>query len=162
MLCSVLIVSSVFQNCSLCSAVISLLLEKSCLLRAEKFSHQYPCDWRTKQPLVIRLSHQWFMDLDKIRQRALVIKRFLSHLKCVPHYWLHSLEHCFVRSSTRRMFACTHPLSALSCVSRSPPARTGASRGRESGASRFLCSTRPQQMARPKYCLMSMLQYAVN
>ncbi|EZA61699.1 hypothetical protein DMN91_004103 [Ooceraea biroi] len=33
--------------------------------------HSYPYDWRTKKPVIIRASHQWFIDIGSIRQKAI-------------------------------------------------------------------------------------------
>ena len=32
------------------------------LLRRAPFVHSYPCDWRTKKPVILRASRQWFVD----------------------------------------------------------------------------------------------------
>ncbi|KAG8811403.1 isoleucine-tRNA ligase [Serendipita sp. 399] len=41
------------------------------LLGIEKYRHRYAYDWRTKQPLIIRATAQWFANLDGIKERAL-------------------------------------------------------------------------------------------
>ncbi|XP_055914173.1 isoleucine--tRNA ligase, mitochondrial [Eupeodes corollae] len=33
-------------------------------------SHSYPIDWRTKQPVIIRASEQWFINTEQIRDKA--------------------------------------------------------------------------------------------
>lgn len=35
-----------------------------------KHIHSYPYDWRTKKPVIIRSSEQWFIDVDEIGRRA--------------------------------------------------------------------------------------------
>lgn len=42
------------------------------ILHIEKFTHSYPYDWRTKQPVVIRASNQWFIDVDSVRTKLIV------------------------------------------------------------------------------------------
>ncbi|EDV97417.1 isoleucine--tRNA ligase, mitochondrial [Drosophila grimshawi] len=37
---------------------------------ASQFEHSYPIDWRTKQPVIIRASEQWFIDTDKLKAPA--------------------------------------------------------------------------------------------
>jgi isoleucyl-tRNA synthetase len=34
--------------------------------------HSYPNDWRTKKPVIIRASQQWFLDTNAIKSRAVV------------------------------------------------------------------------------------------
>ncbi|XP_061380741.1 isoleucine--tRNA ligase, mitochondrial [Danaus plexippus] len=35
------------------------------------FTHSYPLDWRTKKPVILRASHQWFIDTNALKQTAL-------------------------------------------------------------------------------------------
>ncbi|KAI1295361.1 Mitochondiral isoleucine--tRNA ligase [Halotydeus destructor] len=41
------------------------------ILFKENYSHSYPCDWRSKNPVIIRASQQWFMNIDKIRSQCI-------------------------------------------------------------------------------------------
>eukprot|EP00301_Raphidiophrys_heterophryoidea_P005169 c12200_g1_i1.p1 GENE.c12200_g1_i1~~c12200_g1_i1.p1 ORF type:complete len:1388 (+),score=335.82 c12200_g1_i1:36-4199(+) len=41
------------------------------LLLAEKHSHRYPYDWRTKKPVIFRATKQWFINLQSIEQDVL-------------------------------------------------------------------------------------------
>lgn len=43
----------------------------SLLLVAHKFTHKNPIDWRTKQPVIVRATAQWFADVSAIKDRAL-------------------------------------------------------------------------------------------
>ena len=51
-------------------AVLTLLVQQQALtdakalLHTEKFSHRYPYDWRTKQPVIIRATEQWFANVE--------------------------------------------------------------------------------------------------
>ncbi|KRZ09098.1 Isoleucine--tRNA ligase, mitochondrial [Trichinella zimbabwensis] len=49
------------------------LLEKfkKCILAKENVTHPYPYDWRTKQPVIIRSSKQWFIDTERLKKAAL-------------------------------------------------------------------------------------------
>ena len=38
----------------------------------ERYEHSYPYDWRTKNPVILRASLQWFIDTDSIKHKALV------------------------------------------------------------------------------------------
>jgi len=37
----------------------------------DKIVHSYPIDWRTKQPVIIRASEQWFINTDALKERAI-------------------------------------------------------------------------------------------
>ncbi|OTA91426.1 hypothetical protein M434DRAFT_76280 [Hypoxylon sp. CO27-5] len=51
--------------------VLSLLQLQCDVLWVEKYQHKYPYDWRTKRPVVIRATEQWFADVESIKQEAL-------------------------------------------------------------------------------------------
>lgn len=42
------------------------------LLKEEELVHSYPYDWRTKKPVVIRASKQWFVNITDIKTTAKV------------------------------------------------------------------------------------------
>lgn len=42
------------------------------VLHIETFTHSYPYDWRTKQPVVVRASDQWFIDINSVREKIIV------------------------------------------------------------------------------------------
>ncbi|XP_068212857.1 isoleucine--tRNA ligase, mitochondrial [Palaemon carinicauda] len=58
-------------------AVIELLSREdgrggpSIILNQGTFIHSYPYDWRTKKPVIIRASKQWFIDTDQLKDKAL-------------------------------------------------------------------------------------------
>ncbi|KAI8433065.1 hypothetical protein MSG28_013923 [Choristoneura fumiferana] len=41
------------------------------LLRRGTLAHSHPLDWRTKRPVILRASEQWFVHTDKLKTRAL-------------------------------------------------------------------------------------------
>lgn len=45
------------------------------LLLEEKLVHSYPYDWRTKKPVVIRASKQWFVNITELKATAKVGRR---------------------------------------------------------------------------------------
>lgn len=49
-------------------AVLDLLRSENALISSHEFKHKYPVDWRTKQPIIIRATAQWFADISKIKQ----------------------------------------------------------------------------------------------
>jgi len=46
------------------------LLQPDILLQQD-FVHSYPYDWRTKQPVFLRASKQWFLDTNRLKDKAL-------------------------------------------------------------------------------------------
>ena len=51
-------------------AVIQDLIATNRLILEEKHKHKYPYDWRTKKPVLIRATSQWFADVTQIKQSA--------------------------------------------------------------------------------------------
>ncbi|KAF1365832.1 isoleucyl-tRNA synthetase [Lizonia empirigonia] len=49
-------------------------LEKQGLLRAKQnYRHKYPIDWRTKQPVIVRATEQWFADVGDLKDAAMKV-----------------------------------------------------------------------------------------
>jgi isoleucyl-tRNA synthetase len=47
-------------------------LDKQNLLRAKhNYRHKYPIDWRTKEPVIVRATAQWFANVDNIKDGAM-------------------------------------------------------------------------------------------
>lgn len=44
------------------------------IIHKEDYVHSYPYDWRTKRPVIIRSSLQWFIDTNAIKSAAIVSK----------------------------------------------------------------------------------------
>uniref|UniRef100_A0A8C2X1S6 Isoleucine--tRNA ligase, mitochondrial n=1 Tax=Cyclopterus lumpus TaxID=8103 RepID=A0A8C2X1S6_CYCLU len=61
--------------------VISMLAECGALLKEEQCVHSYPYDWRTKQPVVIRPSKQWFINTASLKDKA---KEALQKVRVLP------------------------------------------------------------------------------
>lgn len=77
-------------------AVLQLLGEHADVLHVEKYKHKYPYDWRTKLPVVIRATAQWFADVDSIKDMAL---KSLESVKFVPESGRKRLESFIVGRS---------------------------------------------------------------
>lgn len=60
---------NVLQNST--SDAILKLLGESVLGIDHNYIHKYPYDWRSKKPIIIRLTRQWFASIDKIRDKLL-------------------------------------------------------------------------------------------
>lgn len=53
------------------ATILAMLKNSAMLVHHHKYSHKYPIDWRTKEPIIIRATAQWFADLSPIRDDAL-------------------------------------------------------------------------------------------
>lgn len=51
--------------------VISDLTERKLIAKKEEIIHSYPHDWRDKSPLIYRLTKQWFISVQKIKNQLL-------------------------------------------------------------------------------------------
>ncbi|XP_078505927.1 isoleucine--tRNA ligase, mitochondrial [Lissotriton helveticus] len=61
--------------------VIQMLQNTKSLLKEELFEHSYPYDWRTKKPVIIRASKQWFVNTANLKTRA---QEALKKVKFIP------------------------------------------------------------------------------
>lgn len=62
--------------------VIKALEEQKALIHLEQFTHSYPHSWRSKAPLIFRLTEQWFLNMKPIKETAL--KALEDDLHWVP------------------------------------------------------------------------------
>ena len=53
------------------TAILNLLTENNHIVSRKIYTHSYPYDWRTKKPVLLRASKQWFIDTGKLQPRAL-------------------------------------------------------------------------------------------
>ncbi|KXG43754.1 isoleucine--tRNA ligase [Tepidibacillus decaturensis] len=63
--------------------VTKKLAEVGKLLKLGFIKHQYPHDWRSKQPVIYRATEQWFASIEPIRQTML---EEIKNVKWVPHW----------------------------------------------------------------------------
>ncbi|WP_261132709.1 isoleucine--tRNA ligase [Bacillus sp. Marseille-Q3570] len=59
------------------------LQESGALLKLEFITHSYPHDWRTKKPIIFRVTDQWFASIDKIKDQIL---SEIKEVKWYPHW----------------------------------------------------------------------------
>lgn len=76
---------SVLKNGS--KEVISILGDR--VLGVHTIRHKYPYDWRTKQPVIVRATEQWFADVGSIKNQAL---KNLEAVKFIPETGRRRLE----------------------------------------------------------------------
>uniref|UniRef100_A0A673LKS3 isoleucine--tRNA ligase n=1 Tax=Sinocyclocheilus rhinocerous TaxID=307959 RepID=A0A673LKS3_9TELE len=63
------------------ATVISMLQAAGAVVKEEDCVHSYPYDWRTKQPVVIRASKQWFINTASLKDKA---KDALQKVRVIP------------------------------------------------------------------------------
>ena len=61
--------------------VIDMLIEKKALVYQNEISHSYPHCWRCKHPVIYRATPQWFVKVDKFRDKAL---EAIKDVKWIP------------------------------------------------------------------------------
>ncbi|XP_058131216.1 isoleucine--tRNA ligase, mitochondrial [Dasypus novemcinctus] len=79
--------------------VIKMLEAAKNLLKEEELVHSYPYDWRTKKPVVIRASKQWFINIMDIKTTA---KELLKKVKFIPG----SAQNAMIEMVDRRPYWC--------------------------------------------------------
>ncbi|CAO3585901.1 unnamed protein product [Absidia cylindrospora] len=52
------------------AAVIELLRNESSIMLEQDYIHKYPYDWRTKQPVMLRATAQWFANVEQLQIKA--------------------------------------------------------------------------------------------
>ncbi|CAG8499014.1 1003_t:CDS:10 [Cetraspora pellucida] len=50
--------------------IINYLKENQLLVKEHKIVHKYPYDWRTKKPIILRATPQWFINVEAFKQKA--------------------------------------------------------------------------------------------
>lgn len=56
--------------------VIKMISED--IVHREEYVHSYPYDWRTKKPIILRASQQWFVNTEAIKGKAIVCENVNS------------------------------------------------------------------------------------
>ncbi|KAJ5935828.1 Isoleucyl-tRNA synthetase [Penicillium verhagenii] len=70
-------------------AVLEYVQSLGHLLAQYRYKHKYPYDWRSKKPIIIRATEQWFADVADIRKSAL---KALEDVRFVPDAGKHRLQ----------------------------------------------------------------------
>ena len=63
------------------TAVIDALTAQGFLVKEEAYAHKYPYDWRTKKPVIVRATEQWFASVEGFRDQAL---KAIKSVKWIP------------------------------------------------------------------------------
>lgn len=76
--------------------MIELLKDLDILVNLnENYVHSYPYDWRSKKPIIIRSTPQWFIDVSKIKD--ITIEKLTSDVKFHPERGINRLS-SFIRN----------------------------------------------------------------
>lgn len=62
------------------NAMVLELLDQN-VLHSHKYQHKYPYDWRTKKPIIVRATAQWFADVEGIKSDAM---KALEDVQFIP------------------------------------------------------------------------------
>ncbi|KAF9190433.1 hypothetical protein BGZ51_008619 [Haplosporangium sp. Z 767] len=76
--------------------VLEILKDRGSLIQEQVYVHKYPYDWRTKKPVILRATSQWFANVGSIKEDAL---KAIESVKIVPESARRRLEG-FVQSRT--------------------------------------------------------------
>ena len=64
-------------------AIGQMLDEKGALLNLSFITHSYPHDWRTKKPIIFRVTPQWFASIDGLKEKML---EEIKNVKWLPKW----------------------------------------------------------------------------
>lgn len=70
-------------------AVVDLLINSGALLFKHEYTHKYPYDWRSKEPVIIRATEQWFANVEGIKNAAI---SSLQNIRMIPESGLLPLD----------------------------------------------------------------------
>lgn len=77
--------------------VLNLIQED--VICTEDYTHSYPYDWRTKKPVILKASQQWFIDTARIKPKALVSTDDIIEARKVI-----VTSHCYILQQKKRPF----------------------------------------------------------
>ncbi|XP_029173959.1 LOW QUALITY PROTEIN: isoleucine--tRNA ligase, mitochondrial [Nylanderia fulva] len=73
------------------------------VLHIDTITHSYPYDWRTKKPIIIRVSHQWFIDINSIKEKAI---DSIANIKIYPEQNHTSYSNALLAQVKQRPYWC--------------------------------------------------------
>ncbi|OBZ83347.1 Isoleucine--tRNA ligase [Choanephora cucurbitarum] len=69
--------------------VIEMLKNQAALVLQSDYTHKYPYDWRTKKPVMLRATAQWFANVENLQKQAV---ENLKRIRMIPDVSIHRLE----------------------------------------------------------------------
>ncbi|CAH1156158.1 unnamed protein product [Phaedon cochleariae] len=76
---------------------------KDNLMHVGEITHSYPYDWRTKKPVIIRASQQWFVDTNAIKNRAVEL---LENVNIIPNERCEIYKRNLINQIMKRPYWC--------------------------------------------------------
>lgn len=67
-------------------AVIKELKEQGYIIKEHAYKHRYPYDWRTKKPVMLRATAQWFANVESLQKQAVEALRGVNMVPSVCKY----------------------------------------------------------------------------
>lgn len=71
--------------------IIEHLKEKNLIFKVEKIVHSYPLCWRCKTPIIYRMSKQWFLKVDMIKDKMINENKVIKWLPPFAKERMHNL-----------------------------------------------------------------------
>ncbi|KAI8062597.1 isoleucine--tRNA ligase [Gongronella butleri] len=71
------------------TAILDLLRNTDAIVMEQDYLHKYPYDWRTKKPVMLRATAQWFANVEQLQKQAV---KALSNINMVPPVSFRRLE----------------------------------------------------------------------
>ncbi|KAG0343952.1 hypothetical protein BG004_004867 [Podila humilis] len=69
--------------------ILEMLQERGSLIQEQPYTHKYPYDWRTKKPIILRATSQWFANVGTIKEDAL---KAIDKVRIIPESSRRRLE----------------------------------------------------------------------
>ena len=72
-------------------AVVAQLESQGSIAHQHEYTHRYPFDWRTKKPVMLRATQQWFADLSDVAPHAQAVLDDVHMIPASGRNRLHSM-----------------------------------------------------------------------
>jgi len=93
------------------------LKEKGFVFKIEDYKHRYPTCWRCKSELIFRLVDEWYISMDKMREK---LRKTTKKIKWIPSFgldreldWLKHMDNWLI--SKKRYWGLALPIYECSC-----------------------------------------------
>jgi len=97
--------------------IFDSLKEKNLIFKIEDYKHRYPTCWRCKEELIFRLVDEWYISMDKLRNRLMEI---VKTIKWIPDFgldreldWLKNMDDWLI--SKKRYWGLVLPIFECEC-----------------------------------------------